>query len=163
MDGRREEIKAILREFLGSTNLDAPEQRSRARESEWLRILHDSKLEQHLADQGRIWVTAAIFLPLALAPFTVFAFKGTVTLPQVFLASFASLMLLGSWHVLATRMQWHADRNLDWVRSIRREVGIGSTSYTHSPLSQRRLRSLLLTFVAAAWVVVSILVGTDRL
>lgn len=160
---RTAEIERLLREFLGTTDLDEAEQHAIARESDWLKILHTSKLEQHLADQGRIWIAGAIFLPLSLAPFTVFAIRRSVSLSQVILAALGSLLLLLAWHLMARWMQWHADRNLDWVRGVRREVGIGRSTRDDEPMTQWHLRTLLVWCVATAWLVVGVLAATHRL
>ncbi len=136
-------------------------------DGEWLRHFHASYTERFLSDNQRIWTTASILVPVALAAFPAFfATDGRGTLKAAIFGGF-SILVMAFWHVIAERHRYYQKRAYNVVSGIEAHIlggdiaqkirGAASVNAQPPRLTTRAARIGLLGGTFALWLIIAIL------
>jgi hypothetical protein len=147
----------------------------RAIDLDFLRTMYQVKSQQFLSDNGRIWSTAALLIPLSLAPFGLAIGNGR-NAAQLLLLAFASVLLVGSWLLIAEAHRNFQNASLNWMIGIEEVFGVHEhggmvkaadpsrlSRYMDRPQAVRKFRVHLFSLICVAWFVVFALHFTGTL
>lgn len=110
-----EKKKKLIEGFLKEPN-------NKDRKEKWLTLLYKTYFDRMLSDNQRIWTTAAIFIPVALAGFGAYASLSPVTLDKALLLALASCFLICFWLIIAEHHRTLRNKSEAWTVAIRETV-----------------------------------------
>lgn len=119
----RAQLVEWLQSDSGSSD-SALDRTARAQQSEWLKILYETKRQTLQRDLDRSWGVQQFMLPLSLAPLLGIAARQSLTVLQVGALACASCLLLFISNVYVQRLTWHQHRSDVWLRAIEAEIGL---------------------------------------
>jgi hypothetical protein len=122
--------------------------------------IYRALVNRFLSDNGRIWSTAAVFIPVALGAFGIFANIKSPRWEHALLLGIASTSLLVFWNLIAQRHREFQDQSRRWIEAFEQVAGLPSGGSWQPPISQesrvRELREILPAAVALLWLIVAI-------
>ena len=137
--------------------LKAPEGTTKG---EWLRTLYDAASERFLSDNGRIWTTGAIMIPMSLAPFAVLPAIHKPVAVHFWILGLASLTVYLAWLIIADVYRQFQDKSLAWIIAIQQTIGLMNTGkpkvgeyWLTRLVTIRRMRYAILAELIAGWLV----------
>lgn len=149
-----EEVAALKRSL---EDLQAPEGTTKG---EWLRTLHDAAAERFLSDNGRIWTTGAIMIPLSLAPFAVLPLINNPEAVHFWMLGLASVTVYLAWLIIADGHRQFQDKSLAWIIAIQQTIGLKNTGkpqvgeyWLTKHITVRRMRYAILAELIVGWLV----------
>jgi hypothetical protein len=89
-----------------------------------LATIYEMRVSRFLADNNRIWTTAASMIPLSLGAFVVLASIDKPSRLQVILFPLAGWILMSVWLVIAEKHRIFVDKSLEVIRGIERIWGL---------------------------------------
>lgn len=130
---------------------------------DWLRTLYSSYLQRFLSDNGRIWTTATLMVPLSLA-----AFAGVPALKQLTNATLAllavpSIVLITLWLFSADKHRVFQEQSEDVLNAIEHVLGIRELGKRPKWGAVRLARWALTVGVWLGWLVLFCLYATGYL
>jgi hypothetical protein len=127
---------------------------------ETLRHLHAAYSERFLADNGRIWITAATLVPLALAGLPLLVLQGHPTVGSSVAVGIASTALLLFWTWVAEAHRWFQDCSIAQVNKIETLLGYVKADLPPKPtIRVATARRLLIIIVVLTWTAITTLVA----
>jgi hypothetical protein len=98
----------------------------------WLLYLHKHHTDRMLSDNGRIWQTSAIFVPVALAAFAALtAIKSPLSWWHVAILGLPSTSIVWLWLVIAENHRGFQKKSEAWLFAIEESRGLFAR---HAPL-----------------------------
>ena len=94
----------------------------------WLQTLYQNYANRFLSDNGRIWSTGSILIPLSLAGFAAVVGLDAPRWPHVVVLMFASIALMFIWLVIAENHRAFQQKSEAWLAAIERTIkleGVG--------------------------------------
>jgi hypothetical protein len=128
---------------------------------EELALLYAQYVARFLSDNGRIWVTGSIMIPLGLSGFALISTIKDPTLWRLVPVAIVSTAIILIWNWIADHHRAFQDRSMAWIVAIEKVlIERSGASYPvfvkiGAPLlSVRLVRWSLVAIVVLAWVVV---------
>lgn len=152
-DDTRDDALARIAANLDPDNPKAasPDERARV-----LATLYHEYTNRFIADNNRIWTTAASMVPLSLGAFGLLASLPKPSLGQVIALPVIGRLLMTVWLVIAENHRAFQNRSMEWLRAVERAWGImpeqrrPSVGILVRPGRIRRMRYALWWIVTAA-------------
>jgi hypothetical protein len=91
----------------------------------WLQLLYSSYLNRFLSDNGRIWTTGQLMVPLSLAPIAVVpTLKEALTVFNLFVLAVPSISLIWLWLVIAENHRAFQNKSEQWLSEIEKVMKV---------------------------------------
>lgn len=91
-----------------------------------LLALHQSYGTRFAGDNANIWLTGAIFLPLALAAPAAYLALGRRSWVELAVLALASLAIILTWLAVAERHKFFQDRSMEFMKAVEARLGVTS-------------------------------------
>jgi hypothetical protein len=138
----------------------------------WLQVLYQNYANRFLSDNGRIWSTGSILIPLSLAGFAAVIGLDDPHWSHVVVLMFASIALMFIWLVIAENHRAFQQKSKAWLTAIERTIkieGVGDLKVKGNFWNQlltgkcavQNMRWYLFLAVVIGWIGVLILTLMD--
>ncbi len=88
-----------------------------------LTTLYQEYSKRHIADNNRIWTTAATLVPLSLGSFAVLASLERPTIGQIIVLSLGGWLLMTFWLIVAENHRKFQEGSEAWLKAIEKRWG----------------------------------------
>ena len=123
-------------------------------EDDWLKEIYKHYQARFLSDNNRIWTTAAIFIPLSLAPFVVLIRENEFTLIQLIVIATISSLFLVAWLAIAESHKQYQEKSMLILRAIERKKGLMVQNNRTRRLGAKHSRWLLASGIWLSWLAI---------
>lgn len=115
--------------LMGIISKMVEDQRKQGRDpNDWLQTLYQNYANRFVLDNGRIWSTGSILIPLSLAGFAAVVGLSDPRWPHVVVLMFASTAIMFIWLVIAENHRAFQQKSEAWLAAIERTIkleGVG--------------------------------------
>jgi len=118
---------------------------------EWLKEIYKHYQSRFLSDNNRIWTTAAILVPLSVAPFAVLAKGSVLTTMQLLLMAIVSSMFLIAWLFIADVHKEYQNRSDKIINAIEKKIGFVFNHVPQKKIRAGNTRWLMACGIWSAW------------